>query len=47
MNHNDAQTMARVIYFLSLLKLINQSTYDKMIDDLTVRSLRSQLKREV
>lgn len=38
-----AEAWARILYILMKLKVISASIYDRMIDDLTVRSLRYQM----
>lgn len=43
MRIESAEAWARIIYILFKFKIISEYTFNKMIDDLTVRSLQYQM----
>ena len=46
MKINKAEGAARLFYLLLKLKLLSEKRYDRLVNDLTVRSLKHQLEEE-
>lgn len=46
MRFNKAQAAARLFYLLYKLKLLSEERYLKLVDYLTVKSLRHQMKED-